>query len=409
MHYHLDPVGGIAGDMFAAAMLDYHRDWQDALATAVADSGLATDLSVQALAHNDGVLTGHRFAVREPAAERDGDAHNHRHWAGIREQLLNSRLDEPVKRRAIAIFELLAQAEAEVHGQPADTVAFHEVGAWDSIADIVSAAWLIQRSGATSWSCSPIPLGRGRVASAHGQLPIPAPATSRLLRGFPVFDDGLEGERVTPTGAAILKHLAPQFGPRRTPRVLLGHGYGFGTKEFPGLSNVLQISIFAARQTDADTDRIGVCEFEVDDQTPEDLAIALDRLRDVPGVVDVLQTPVFGKKGRAGAHIRVLAQVTEIDAVIDQCLLETTTLGVRWQTVGRKTLARAQRSHTLAGGSVRVKRAARPDGILTRKAEMADLAEAPGGHAGREQRRREACARDQENNASGPPEPEPEQ
>mgnify|MGYP003561749048 CR=1 FL=1 len=192
MHYHLEPVGGIAGDMFAAAMLDQHRDWQDELATAIADSALADGLAVRALTHTDGLLSGHRFLVTEPTAA-DQEAHAHRHWSEIRELLLGSRLEQAVMRRAIAIFELLARAEAEVHGMPVEAISFHEVGAWDSIADIVSAAWLIERSGATSWSCSSIPLGRGRIEGAHGQLPVPAPATAALLRGFPVFDDGLDG------------------------------------------------------------------------------------------------------------------------------------------------------------------------------------------------------------------------
>lgn len=402
MHYHLEPVGGIAGDMFAAAMLDRHRDWQGELAAAIANSGLADGLSVRAVAHADGLLTGHRFVVTEPAAAAGGEAHSRRQWSEIRELLLGSGLGQPVLRRAIAIFELLAQAEAEVHGEPAEAVSFHEVGAWDSIADIVSAAWLIERSGATSWSCSSIPLGRGRVSGAHGQLPVPAPATAALLRGFPVFDDGLDGERVTPTGAAILKHLAPAFGPQRAPRVLIGQGYGFGTKVFPGLSNVLRVSVFDDPPEGAGTAPIGVCEFEVDDQTPEDLAVAVDRLRELPGVLDVVQAIVFGKKGRVGAQIRVLAQLPQIDAVIDRCLIETTTLGVRWYQVNRKTLARATSNHATSGTVVRVKRARRPDATVTRKAEMDDLAGASGGHAGRERLRHEACDVDRRTSGDDP-------
>ena len=402
MHYHLDPVGGIAGDMFAAAMLDRHRDWQGELTDAIANSGLKGGLKVQVVTHTDGILSGHRFLVTEPGAAGNADAHSHRHWSEIRELLLGSRLGQPVIRRAIAIFELLAQAEAEVHGKPADEVGFHEVGAWDSIADIVSAAWLIERSRATSWSCSSIPLGRGRVAGAHGQLPVPAPATSELLRGFPVFDDGLEGERVTPTGAAILKYLDPAFGPQRSPRVLLGQGYGFGAKVFPGLSNVLRISALEDPPADAGAGLVGICEFEVDDQTPEDLAVALERLRDVSGVLNVLQAPVFGKKGRVGAHIRVLAQLPQIDTIIDRCLIETTTLGVRWYRANRRTLARDVRIHAISSGKVRVKRTHRPDGNFTRKAEMDDLAEAFGGHDGRERLRQAAHTRDQTTSGDDP-------
>jgi uncharacterized protein (TIGR00299 family) protein len=399
MHYHLDPIGGVAGDMFAAAMLDYHPDWQAALAQAICNSGLTFDLGVRALEHNDGILAGHRFEVKAPAHP---DMHQHQHWRDIRERLRNCELDASVKQRAIAIFELLAEAEAEVHGSSVDDVTFHEVGAWDSIADIVAAAWLIERSGATSWSCSPIPLGQGRIASAHGWLPVPAPATGVLLKGFPVFDDGVEGERVTPTGAAILKHIKPRFGARITPSVLLGRGYGFGTKTFPGFSNVLQVSVFDPLRSRSSDSSVVVCQFEVDDQTPEDLAVGLERLRDLPGVLDVMQAPVFGKKGRLAMHIQVLGQISRIDAIIDHCLTETTTLGVRWHIVSRTMLVRDERSHTLTGNEVQVKRASRPGGILTRKVEMADLAGTSGGHAGREQRRREAYARDLEDDGETP-------
>lgn len=393
MHIHLDPIGGIAGDMFAAAMLDYRREWQAPLYAAIRGSGLVPDLDVCALRHNDGVLTGHRFEVRQAT---DPDRHHHRHWRDIRERLSGSELAPSVKERAIAIFELLAEAEADVHDSTVDDVTFHEVGAWDSIADIVAAAWLIERCGAMSWSCSPPPLGRGRVASAHGLLPVPAPATARLLEGFPVFDDGVEGERVTPTGAAILKHLNPSFAPRTRPSVLLGRGYGFGTKTFPGFSNVLLVSVFDPRHSRAADPSVAVCQFEVDDQTPEDLAIGLDRLRELPGILDVTQAPVFGKKGRLAAQIQVLGEVSRIDAILDKCLTETTTLGVRWHRVSRATLARDENIHRLHGEQVRVKRAVRPGGMRTRKVEMADLAGTPGGHAGREQRRREAHSLDRE-------------
>ncbi|MGB5735326.1 MAG: nickel insertion protein, partial [Thiohalocapsa sp.] len=233
--------------------------------------------------------------------------------------------------------------------------------------------------------------------------------TAALLRGFPVFDDGLDGERVTPTGAAILSYLAPAFGAGRSPRVLLGQGYGFGTKVFPGLSNVLRISVFEDAPRGASAEPIGVCEFEVDDQTPEDLAVALDRLRELSGVLDVLQSPVFGKKGRLGAQVRVLALLSRIDAIIDRCLIETTTLGVRWYAVNRRTLAREIGSHTIEGAEVQVKRAHRPDATVTRKAEMDDLASTPGGHAGRERLRQAAHQLDQETSGDDPLNSETEQ
>ena len=406
MHYHLDPIGGVAGDMFAAAMLDYHRDWKTALAQTIRDSGLASGLGVHAPEHNDGILAGHRFEVTEP---RQTDLHQHRHWRDIRHLMANCQLDAPVKQRALAIFELLAEAEAKVHGSTVEDVAFHEVGAWDSIADIITASWLIDQSRATSWSCSPIPMGRGRIPSTHGWLPVPAPATGVLLKGCPVFDDGVEGERVTPTGAAILKHLEPSFGARETPGILRGQGYGFGTKTFAGFSNVLRISAFEPVQAHSADTSVAVCQFEVDDQTPEDLAVGLDRLRELPGVLDVIQAPVFGKKGRLAMHVQVLGHISRIDAIIERCLTETTTLGVRWHMINRASLARKQHSHRLTGEEVRVKRASRPGGTVTRKVEMSDLARTPGGHSGREQRRREACAHDLEDEGEALTYPESEQ
>ena len=217
-----------------------------------------------------------------------------------------------------------------------------------------------------------------------------------------MFDDGVEGERITPTGAAILRHLDPSFEARTTPSVLLGRGYGFGTKTFPGFSNVLLVSLFDDQPSRAADGGAVVCEFEVDDQTPEDLAVGLGRLRESPGIYDVTQAPVIGKKGRLGMHIQVLGEVSRIDAILEQCLTETTTLGVRWHTVNRATLAREEHSHSLDGEPVRVKRAVRPGGARTRKVEMADLAGTPGGHAGREQRRQEVHARDREDDAERP-------
>src|SRR5690606_3343238 len=160
--------------------------------------------------HRDHALTGLRFRVVEPHDPQAlaGAAHHpHTPFADIRARLQASALAAPVKQRAIAIFTELAQVEAQVHGKTVDTVSFHELGEWDSIADIVGAAYLIDALSPASWSVSALPLGRGRARTAHGALPIPTPATVLLLKGFEFVDDGLEGERVTPTGAAILKHL----------------------------------------------------------------------------------------------------------------------------------------------------------------------------------------------------------
>lgn len=458
MHVHLDPVGGVAGDMFAAALLDAFPERADALAAELAESRLHEIVTVRSEPFTDGVLRGRRFhtapapgtghghesggahhhaSAKEPGASpsrggeehrghgqvhhhghghnpgghsrseatrESGDGHDgsvdggghhghpHRRFADIRAWLGESGLAGPVAERATAIFTVLAEAEAEVHGIAVEDVTFHEVGAWDSIADVVCAAWLIDSLEPATWSSAPLPLGGGVVRTAHGTLPVPAPATAILLRGFPSRHDGVEGERVTPTGAAILRHLDPAFDLAGLEGRIAGTGHGFGTRRLPGMSNVLRaLVVEPVHEPRAWRDEtIGVCSFEVDDQTAEDLAVGLDRLRAADGVLDVVQTPVFGKKGRMAASVRVLARPAVREPLIERCFAETTTLGVRWQTVRRAALEREEAVADVAGEPVRIKRAHRAGGEVTVKAEMDDVASADGGRAGREERRRRA-------------------
>ena len=462
MHIHLDPVGGVAGDMFAAALLDAFPERADALAAGLAESRLHEIVTVRSEPFTDGVLRGRRFhtapasgtghghetggahhhaSAEEPAAgpSRSGEEHHghgqvhhhghghdpgshspseaaresgdghggsedggghhghghphpHRRFADIRAWLGESGLAGPVAERATAIFTVLAEAEAEVHGIAVEDVTFHEVGAWDSIADVVCAAWLIDSLEPATWSCAPLPLGGGLVRTAHGTLPVPAPATAILLRGFPSRHDGVEGERVTPTGAAILRHLEPAFDLAGLEGRIAGTGHGFGTRRLPGMSNVLRaLVVEPVHEPQAwREETIGVCSFEVDDQTAEDLAVGLDRLRAADGVLDVVQTPVFGKKGRMAASVRVLARPAVRQRLIERCFAETATLGVRWRTVRRAALEREEAVADVAGEPVRIKRAHRAGGEVTVKAEMDDVASADGGRAGREERRRRA-------------------
>ena len=252
-------------------------------------------------------------------------------------------------------------------------------------------AWLIEALGPARWSCGAVPLGSGRVRCAHGLLPVPAPAVVLLLRGLATHDDGIAGERVTPTGAAILAHLAPSPAPVREAETLAGVGTGFGSRTLPGLSNVLRVLAFAPVAPAKVQEAVAMLRFEIDDQTPEDLALGLDRLRARPGILDVVQWPVYGKKGRMLAAVQVLAEPASCDAALDAVFAETTTLGVRWSHVSRSALARDTAQYGDARGSVRVKRARRPGGTVTAKAELADLA-GSSGHAMREERRRSAEA-----------------
>ena len=289
-----------------------------------------------------------------------------------------------------------------MHGIAAADVTFHEVGAWDSIADVVCAAWLIDSLEPASWSSAPLPLGGGRVATAHGALPVPAPATALLLAGTPVHHDGVGGERVTPTGAAILRHLDPAFEAAGLAGRISRTGHGFGARRLDGMSNVLRALVLDTAGGGAgrghpswEEETVGVCAFEVDDQTAEDLAVGLERLRAGDGVLDVVQTPTFGKKGRMVASVRVLARPAARERVIERCFAETATLGVRWQTVRRAALVRAEDAAEAAGGRIRIKRAERPGGRVTVKAEMDDVARAGGGGGGG-QAEREAARRQAE-------------
>ena len=432
---HLDLVGGLAGDMFIAALLDAFPQHQAAVAAAIETVSADMPVACALQACTDDGLTGRRFhvsaALSAGSAARSGSAalsrtacsataspatapipfasppaksHSHATWAGIRRRLQDAPLPAAVIAHAIEIFQLLAAAEAAVHGIEVESVVFHEVGAWDSIADIVGAAALIEALRVSRWSASPVPLGGGRVATAHGVLPVPAPATARLLIGMTTIDDGVGGERVTPTGAAILRYLCPPStcgtgagrAEQTRSRKLIATGTGFGSRRLPRLSNHVRALCFeplaespAAAGASVPAARgIEVLEFEIDDQSGEDLAAGLDRLRAHGGVLDVTQAPVFGKKGRIMIHVQVLARTAQVDAVIDACFRETTTLGLRQRTVRGVGLDRHMRDVDIEGQRVRVKVADRPGG-RTAKAESDDVL-SHGCHAHRAALRRRA-------------------
>ena len=387
MHLHLDPVGGIAGDMFIAALLDAFPGLGAGMHAALAKVGLPPGAHCALLAHHDGVLSGRRFELNLPAdAATPDEVHHHPSHVGlaaIRAALAAMGLEAAVAARAGDIFAILAQAEAEVHGVGVDEVEFHEVGALDSIADIVGAAWIIEALGPATWSVGALPLGSGRVHTAHGALPLPAPAVVRLLTGFAFVDDGLPGERVTPTGAAILRHLNCTSGVGPRPGRLTASGLGFGSRKLPGLANVLRVLAFDMTRAPA-ADEVALLAFEIDDQTAEDLALGLERLRACNGVLDVVQIPVLGKKGRMAAQVQVLAQPQRLAAIVAACFAETTTLGVRHQVLARSVLARHETTIADANGAtVRVKLARRPDGALSAKAESDDVSSG-GDRRGRE-------------------------
>ncbi|WP_282606196.1 LarC family nickel insertion protein [Pelagibius sp. Alg239-R121] len=388
-HIHLDVLGGIAGDMFMAACLDTRPDLAAGVIDAIRAAGLPADWVVAPESAKDGGLTGTKMKIgpRKPATTGQDGGHDHYHYPALLENLDKAPLAEAVRIRAQKILHLIAEAEAQVHGIGIGQVALHEVGALDSIADVVGAAFLIEEMSPCSWSISPLPVGGGFIQSAHGRLPVPAPATQTLLQGFPFIDDGVMGERITPTGAAILRHLEPSL---RMPDGIwnaVATGAGFGTRSLPGLANMLRLRCYKSHRPAERNEQIAVIEFMVDDQTPEDLAAGVEALRECPGVLDVLQIPATGKKSRLGHLIQVLTRPDSLEQTTESCFRETTTIGLRQRLENRIVLSRQQR---IAPDGLAVKTVKRPDGSRTAKTELDDIRTRATGHNDREQLRRQS-------------------
>ncbi len=373
MHIKIDPVGGIAGDMFVAAMIDLFPHLETGMLENLRCVSALSDVAVKLISSDDAVLVGKRFKVTGPILD-----HQHTRYTELLDNIRSSSMTNEVKDRAVDIIRRLALAEARVHGVELDSVSLHEAGSPDSLADIVCSAYLISAAQIQSWSCGALPTGNGFVKTAHGDLPVPAPAVLELLQGFPLHNDGREGERVTPTGAAILCALEPRFDTRQRAMALSGVGHGFGTATLCGISNVLRLTVYEDFSASTPYERVGLITFEVDDQSPEDLSVGLERLRADNGVLDVIQIPAIGKKGRLAAHIQVLTKLELADEVAQKCATETATLGVRIQNMDRVVLEREMLVHDQADTALPVKLAKRPDGTRTAKVEADHLAKAGG-------------------------------
>ena len=376
---HLDLVGGIAGDMFVAALANTFPEIARTMIEEIEKFPQSSKGTVQFVKHHDGILEGLRFDAIEHAHSHHHDGHGHTHdhdhvqYAHICTLMKNSNLKAEVISHALNLFSLLAKAEAQVHGIKPEEVSFHEVGAWDSIMDFVAAAYFIDALGSVEWTFSALPIGGGTVKTAHGLLPIPAPATAILMKGILVVDDGIQGERVTPTGATIVKYLLSISQPDQSSSTSIsGYGNGFGTKKLTNISNVLRCLAFEASEQTIHDDQISTITFEIDDQTSEDLAIGIDALRQYPGVIEVYQGSLFGKKGRMLTQVQILAKSDALESICEQCFIETSTLGLRIAKVERKILSRSELS--LDEPKTRVKIAKRPNNEVTAKAEIADIA-----------------------------------
>jgi len=357
--------------MFIAAMLDIFPELAAQLENQIELAGFPDLVSLHFEDFNDGILSGQRFKV---GAATDAEGHGHRHHREIKTLLWNSKLDAKTTEIALSLFEIIAIAEAKIHGKEVEDIVFHEVGAWDSIADIVCSSYLISKVNLASISHSSLPLGGGRITTAHGLLPVPAPATSLILKGFQFYDDGITGERITPTGAAILKYLCTHFKTGNLGGTLDSQGFGFGSKKMKGASNVLRILRFQNRFQDEAVyhNSLSILEFEIDDQSPEELAIGLDKIRNTDGVIDVIQYAILGKKNRLGSSIRVLCSQGSKEAVTLACFRHTTTIGLRHSIANRSILEREENSIEINHKSYRVKTTNRPE-ERTAKVEIDDL------------------------------------
>jgi uncharacterized protein (TIGR00299 family) protein len=366
---YLEPVGGIAGDMFLAAGVDLGVS-PEAIAQAL--SGLKVPgwkLAVsRAVRH---AISGTHLDV----VVDEREAHPHRAYTDIRRLIEDAETLSPkAKARALEVFRAIGEVEAKVHGVSLDEIHFHEVGAVDSIVDICGAAVVLELLGDPEVYAAPPPLGSGTIRVAHGNMPIPVPATLELLKDVPVRFEGV-GELTTPTGAALLKVLTrigqpPDFIVERV-------GYGVGTKDFKDRPNVLRASLGRAEDK---AEGLWVLEANLDDSTPQLLGYLVERLLAV-GALDAWVTPVVMKKGRPGHLLSAVVEGGKRETVMDVVLRESTTLGVRFYRVERQALDRDWVEVETPWGRVRVKRGLRGGEVLNAHPEFEDcrrVAEAAG-------------------------------
>ncbi|MBL8488161.1 MAG: LarC family nickel insertion protein [Rhodocyclaceae bacterium] len=419
-HLHLQPVGGIAGDMFVAAVLDAFPEFRDPVLADVAavlppeagEPGVrrvmrhgisATHFSLPGAEGTAAGPPAGEGDAGEPAAADRGEAREARpyrpapragngpaavpagggahaaapdgDYRSLRARIEGAGLPAATAMHALGILEILARAESGIHDQPLDDVHFHELAGFDSLMDVVAAGSIVAALGTVTWSLEALPLGSGRVKTAHGWLPVPAPATARILEGYPWHADAVPGERVTPTGAAILRYLVPPEHCRRKPAgMLVASGYGAGSRDLAGVANVLRVLAFDPDHEDAfEADDVIALEFDVDDMTGEEIGIAATRLRALDGILDLVLLAGQGKKGRPVTSFRMLVEPGYLDDCVEAVFHETSTIGFRYSTMNRVVL---KRHHRRSEGGLRIKEVIRPKGLRTRKVESDDLAPA---------------------------------
>jgi uncharacterized protein (TIGR00299 family) protein len=392
LHLHLEPTSGIAGDMTVAALVDAGVPAK-VVTEAVGAMGVP-GLRTRFERRRRGGFVGRGFVVSWPGRSRkapsrghhhhhddDGHeghdrdhhdhAHEHRDYAEVKRLLARARLDADARALAGDIFARIAHVEAALHGTRVDRVAFHEVGAYDSIADVVGASAAIAWLQPASIGSLPPVVGTGRVRTAHGTLAVPAPATAALLRGVPILPEG-QGELTTPTGAAIVAAVVDAFGPP-PPLALAAVGYGAGTRELDDRPNVLRVLLGAplgAADAPAAAEIVRV-EANLDDMSPQLVAPLIEALL-AAGAVDAWSAPIVMKKGRPALEVTALAAPAALADVERAFFRNSTTLGVRTQPMARAVLSRAFERVATPWGAVRVKLGALEGEVLGAQPEFED-------------------------------------
>jgi uncharacterized protein (TIGR00299 family) protein len=344
---YFDCFSGISGDMTLGALLDAGCD------LALLRSGLeglqipSWTISAEKVWKNGMSATFVRVAAE--------DHTKHRSLSAILEIFDRSQLSNSVRKNAAAIFRRLGEAEASVHDVPLEKIHFHEVGAVDAIVDIVGACLGFEAIGIQKFACSPLNVGGGTAKMAHGILPVPAPATAKLLQGKPTYSNGLQRELVTPTGAAIVATLCDTFGPQPAMSVA-SIGYGAGSADLEGQPNVLRIMIGEAAEkvVPGFDEEISVIEANLDDMNPQIYGYFQEKAL-AAGALDVYTTPVQMKKNRPGTLLTLLCKPQDANALLSLIFAETTTFGARAYTAQRRTLPRESVNVHTQYGDVRIK------------------------------------------------------
>jgi pyridinium-3,5-bisthiocarboxylic acid mononucleotide nickel chelatase len=340
---YIDAFSGLAGDMLVGAFADAGAD-RDAVTSALESLATGATVTWDRVQRRGMSATKFRVNVEEQA--------KHRHLSGILKMIHAAELPDPVKAASEKVFRTLAEAEASVHGVGIEKVHFHEVGAADSICDIVGACLAMHLLKVDALHCSPINVGSGTVNTEHGVLPVPAPATARLLQDRPVYSRGPALELTTPTGAAFVTALADGFGTMPAMRIK-AIGYGAGDRDFKEHANVVRVMVGTASGAPEST-TVSVVEANIDDASPQVIAYATEKLLEA-GALDVLVLPAQMKKGRPGVILQVLTTPEKREELVALVFRETPTLGVRFHTAERRVQAREWVEVNTSYGPVRIK------------------------------------------------------